>query len=54
MEFVCRFIRQYFFEPDIDGAPVNRMFRILIYQRAKSNLDANPYGTKVDTYRLAT
>ena len=51
MEFVRPFIRQYFIESDIDGAPVNRMFRSLIYQRAKSNLDTNPYGTKVDTYR---
>ena len=51
MEFVRPFIRQYFIESDIDGAPVNRMFRSVIYQRAKSNLDTNPYGTKVDTYR---
>ena len=26
MEFVRPFIRQYFIESDIDGAPVNRMF----------------------------
>jgi glutamate synthase domain-containing protein 2 len=51
MEFVRPFIRQYFIESDIDGAPVNRMFRSVIYQRAKCSLDTNPYGTKVDTYR---
>jgi glutamate synthase domain-containing protein 2 len=51
MEFVRPFIRQYFIESDIDGAPVNRMFRSVVYQRAKNSLDTNPYGTKVDTYR---
>ncbi len=51
MEFVRPFVRQYFIESDIDGAPVNRMFRSIIYQRAKCNLDTNPYGTKIDTYR---
>lgn len=51
MEFVRPFVRQYFIESDIDGAPVNRMFRSVIYQRAKCSLDTNPYGTKVDTYR---
>lgn len=51
MEFARPFIRQYFIESDIDGAPVNRMFRSVIYQRAKRSLDTNPYGTKVDTYR---
>ncbi len=51
MEFVRPFVRQYFIESDIDGAPVNRMFRSVIYQRAKCSLDSNPYGTKVDTYR---
>ncbi len=51
MEFVRPFVRQYFIESDIDGAPVNRMYRSVIYQRAKCNLDTNPYGTKIDTYR---
>ncbi len=51
MEFVRPFVRQYFIESDIDGAPVNRMFRSVVYQRAKRCLDTNPYGTKVDVYR---
>ena len=51
MEFVRPFIRQYFIESDIDGAPINRMYRSVIYQRAKCSLDTNPYGTKIDTYR---
>lgn len=52
MEFLRPFVRQYFIESEIDGAPVNRMFRSVIYQRAKRSLDSMPYGTKVDTYRL--
>ncbi|HBV20695.1 MAG TPA: FMN-binding glutamate synthase family protein [Nitrosomonas sp.] len=51
MEFARPFIRQYFIESDMDGAPINRMFRSVVYQRAKCNLDTNPYGTKIDTYR---
>jgi glutamate synthase domain-containing protein 2 len=44
------FIRQYFIESDTDGMPVNRMFRSVVYQRAKGTLDTLPFGTKVDTY----
>lgn len=52
MEFLRPFLRQYFFESEIDGAPINRMFRSVIYQRAKGDLDTVPYGTKVDTQRI--
>jgi len=52
MEFLRPFLRQYFFESEIDGAPINRMFRSVIYQRAKGDLDTIPYGTKVDTQRI--
>ncbi|MEH6358165.1 MAG: FMN-binding glutamate synthase family protein [Pseudomonadales bacterium] len=52
MEFLRPFLRQYFFESEIDGAPINRMFRSVIYQRAKGDLDTTPYGTKVDTLRV--
>ncbi len=44
--------QQYFIESEIDGRPVNRMFRSLVYQRAKNSLDTNPFGTKVDVYRI--
>lgn len=50
MEFARPFIRQYFIESDMDGAPINRMFRSVIYQRAKGSLDTNPYGTKINVY----
>ncbi|WP_136809626.1 FMN-binding glutamate synthase family protein [Desulfosediminicola flagellatus] len=43
--------QQYFVESDIDGTPVNRMFRSIVYRRAKRVMDSNPFGTKVDVYR---
>jgi glutamate synthase domain-containing protein 2 len=52
MEYFRPFLRQYFFESDTDGTPVNRMFRNVIYQRAKGSMDSNPYGTKLDTQRV--
>ncbi|MFT4798919.1 MAG: glutamate synthase domain-containing protein 2, partial [Candidatus Azotimanducaceae bacterium] len=50
-ELIRPFVRQYFIESDTDGAPINRMFRSIVYQRAKGDLDTTPYGTKVDVYR---
>ena len=45
-------VQQYFVESETDGRPVSRMFRSLVYQRAKNVLDSNPFGTKVDVYRI--
>ena len=44
-------IQQYFIESDVDGSPINREFRSLIYQRAKGERDTRPFGTLFDTYR---
>ncbi len=44
-------IQQYFVESNIDGRPVNREFRDLVYQRAKGELDTRPFGTQFDVYR---
>lgn len=49
MEFLRPFVRQYFFESETDGMPISRMYRSVIYQRAKGQRDTIPYGTKVDT-----
>jgi hypothetical protein len=38
METLRPYIRQYFVESDTDGVPVNRMFRNVVYQRAKNAL----------------
>ena len=45
-------IRQYFVEGDLDGAPINRMFRSVVYQRAKDVRDTVPFGTRTDVYRV--
>ena len=50
MEFIRPFIRQYLIESDIDGAPINRVFRNVVYQRAKGARDTVPFGTKIDVY----
>ncbi len=41
---------QYFIESDIDGKPFPRIFRSIIYQRAKLALDTAPFGTQLDVY----
>lgn len=45
-------MHQYFIEPETGGAPTNRMFRSVVYQRSKKHLDTLPLGTKVDVYRI--
>lgn len=41
---------QYFVETDTEGRPISRMFRSLIYQRAKKINDTTPFGTQMDIY----
>lgn len=43
-------IQQYFVESDTDGAPVNRIDRSVIYQRAKKQVDTTPFGTQLNVY----
>jgi glutamate synthase domain-containing protein 2 len=45
-------VQQYFVESDTDGMPINRIFRAVVYQRAKGEMDTVPYGTKFDIYRV--
>ncbi len=52
MESVRPMIQQYYVESDTSGAPVNRIFRSVVYQRAKQETDTVPYGTKFDVYRI--
>lgn len=51
-EYIRPYLRQYLFESETDGVPINRMFRSVIYQRAKGERDTTPYGTKVDALRV--
>ena len=44
-------IMQYFVETDTQGTPINRIFRTLVYQRAKNVSDTTPFGTKLDLYK---
>lgn len=41
-------IQQYFVESDLNGTPVPREFRALVYQRAKGDRDTRPFGTIMD------
>lgn len=41
-------IYQYFIESELNGRPINRMFRSVVYQRAKKELDTEPFGTQLD------
>lgn len=43
-------IYQYFIESDTNGRPFNRINRAVVYQRAKQELDTNPFGTQLDVY----
>lgn len=51
MESIRPFIKQYLIESDTGGAPISRMFRTIVYQRAKNSRDTVPFGTQVDTYK---
>ena len=44
-------IRQYFIESDIDGVPINRQARTVVYRRSKKQASTIPFGTKMDVYK---
>jgi glutamate synthase domain-containing protein 2 len=52
MEFLRPKIYQYFIESDIDGTPISRVYRNLVYQRSQRELDTIPFGTEFDVYRV--
>ncbi len=43
-------IQQYFIEDDLNGTPINREKRSVVYQRAKLEKDTIPFGTQHDVY----
>lgn len=43
-------IQQYFVESDTTGRPFSRMFRSVVYQRAKREMDTTPFGTQLNVY----
>lgn len=50
-EYIRPEIQQYFVESDLNGTPIPREFRSLVYQRAKRQTDTRPFGTIIDTYK---
>lgn len=49
-EYIRPEIQQYFVESDLNGTPVAREFRSLVYQRAKKETDTRPFGTILEVY----
>ena len=43
-------IYQYFIESDTNGTPISRIYRTVVYQRAKKQRDTTPFGTQLDVY----
>jgi glutamate synthase domain-containing protein 2 len=41
---------QYFIESDTNGRPISRIYRSVVYQRAKQQTDTTPFGTQLDLY----
>ena len=52
MEILRPKIYQYFIESDLDGRPISRIFRSVVYQRSKKAIDTTPFGTQLDVYRV--
>ena len=44
-------IQQYFIEDDLNGKPLSREQRSLVYQRAKKQLETVPFGTQHNLYQ---
>ncbi len=50
IESLRPYIQQYVLESDTGGAPISRMFRSIVYQRAKDSRETIPFGTQLNTY----
>lgn len=51
LEYIRPEIQQCFVESDLDGRPLSREFRSLVYQRAKGVRGTRPFGSQFDFYR---
>jgi glutamate synthase domain-containing protein 2 len=45
-------LQQYFVESNLDGRPINRETRSVVYQRAKGELQTLPFGTQRNVYEV--
>ncbi|WP_435254446.1 FMN-binding glutamate synthase family protein [Tenacibaculum sp. A30] len=43
-------IQQYFIEDDLNGKPINREKRSIVYQRSKEEIETVPFGTQHNVY----
>lgn len=43
-------IYQYFIESETNGKPIPRMYRSVVYQRAKKENETTPFGTQLEVY----
>ncbi|MCI2229729.1 FMN-binding glutamate synthase family protein [Polaribacter sp. MSW13] len=43
-------IQQYFIEDNLNGTPINREKRSLVYQRSKAQIETVPFGTQHNVY----
>ena len=43
-------IYQYFIESDTNGTPISRIYRKIVYERAKKEQDTAPFGTQLNVY----
>ena len=50
LEMIRPEIQQYFIESETEGRPIARVFRSLIYQRAKRQMETVAFGTQLDVY----
>ena len=44
-------IQQYFIEDDLNGTPINREKRSIVYQRSKKEIETVPFGTLHNVYK---
>jgi glutamate synthase domain-containing protein 2 len=44
-------IQQYFIEDDLNGTPINREKRSIVYQRSKKEIETIPFGTQHNLYQ---
>ncbi len=44
-------IQQYFIEDDLNGTPINREKRSIVYQRSKKEIETIPFGTQHNVYK---
>lgn len=51
MEAIRPELQQYFVESNLDGRPISRELRSIVYQRSKNVLQSVPFGTQRDVYQ---